>query len=76
MACEQEKGVMLALAIALVVLLYLVVHINLSVVDKEHCEDHGMDYKGTNYLFVATCLTPEGKEIPANLVGNKNWKGE
>ena len=64
---------MFSLAIAVGVMFFLVLHLSLSVVDKEHCEEHGMGYKGTSLTLMATCLTPQGKEIPANLVGNKNW---
>lgn len=70
---EHNDYPILALAVIIGVMFFLVLHITLSTIDKEHCEAYGLSYKGTDYTFMATCITPSGKEIPANLVGNENW---
>jgi len=52
-----------------VLALYMTVWFAMSGIDRQHCEDFGMEYSRTTITLQGYCYTPGRKyEIPAELV--------
>ena len=57
-----------ALAFIVVVLLYSVLHANLSRIDAQHCHEYGLVYGGTSLMLDGYCVQGRTR-VPAFMVG-------
>ena len=61
---------LLLMSFVVLILLYSVVHANLSIIDQQHCHKHGMAYGGTGLVLDGYCVQGTVR-IPAFMVGGE-----
>ena len=66
---ESNTGATI-LAFIVAVLLYSVLHANLSRIDAQHCHEHGLVYGGTSLMFDGYCVQGRTR-VPAFMVGGE-----